>query len=110
MKNEQEKELGLLKQRLLQQQEEIRQLKHDEKLLRQKNRRLVQKYGDLLYTFEWTLKALDAKEQAVQAGVKQYKQLETRFETLERKYRRLVQSKAGKAILKAQAVARRIRK
>jgi len=103
MNNELEKEIGLLKQRVLQQQEEIRQLKHDGKLLQQLNRRLLQKYGDALYTFEWTVQSLEKKEKANQDWKRKYT-------ALDQKYRRLVQSKAGKAILKAQAVARRIKK
>lgn len=103
MSNELEKEIGLLKQRVKQQEVEIRHLKHDDRLLRQKHRRLVQKYGDLLYTFEWTVKALEQKERAIGDAKKKY-------DVLDKKYRRLVYSKAGKAILKAQAVVRRIRK
>lgn len=103
MSNELEKEIGLLKQRIKLQEEEIRHLKHDEQLLRQKNRRLVQKYGDLLYTFQWTVQVLEKKEQALT-------DMKRKYDVLNKKYRRLVQSKAGKAILKAQAVARSIRK
>lgn len=101
--NELEKEIGLLKQRLEQQQLEIRRLKHDERLARQKYRRLVQKYGELLYTFEWLVQSFEQKEQTV-------KEWSQKYQALDHRYRRLVQSKAGKAILKAQAVAKRIKK
>ncbi|RHB49650.1 hypothetical protein [Exiguobacterium sp. AM39-5BH] len=98
-----EKEIGLLKQRLEQQQLEIRRLKYDERMARQKYRRLVQKYGDLLYTFEWLVKAHEKSERMVADWSRKY-------EVLDRRYRRLVQSKAGKAILKVQAAAKRIKK
>lgn len=101
--NELEKEIGLLKQRLEQQQIEIRRLKHDERMSRQKYRRLVQKYGELLYTFEWLVKTHEKTERMVTDWSHKY-------EVLERRYRRLVESKAGKAILKVQAAAKRIKK
>ncbi len=61
---------------MLQQQEEIRQLKHDGKLLQQLNRRLLQKYGDALYTFEWTVQSLEKKEKANQDWKRKYTALD----------------------------------
>lgn len=107
MNNELEKEIGLLKQRIEQQQLEIRQLKHDERLLRQKYRRLVQKYGELLYTFEWTIQSFGDKFSEKEQALNEWSE---KYLVLDKRYRRLVHSKAGKAILKAQSVVRRIKK